>query len=89
MEIKPFGVNMVVKPMQATGILQADDIPLCEQGTVISIGEDVKRIQVGDVIAFSKWGAKSTEIKNEKYYFLPEDDRFILGKLTMPGQLAA
>lgn len=85
MEIKPFGVNMVIKPLEAGGILRPDDIPLCEQGTVIAIGDEVKRIQVGDVLAFSKWGAKSTEIKNEKYYFLPEDDRFILGKLSMLG----
>lgn len=84
MEITPFGINMLIKPIEANTILKSSEVSLCEYGDVLAVGSLVTSIKVGDVIAFTKWGTKHVEINNEKHYFIPEDDRFILGTITMP-----
>lgn len=79
--IRPFGANLLIKPIVAKQILVNQQTSLCEHGEVLSVGEDVKKIKVGDKIAYTIWGVKSVEIDNEKHYFIPEDDRFILGTI--------
>lgn len=81
--IKPFGNNMLIAPREASTILKGYEGTLCEYGEVIAIGDDVQIIKVGDIIGFTKWGIKELIINEEKYKFIPEDARFILGTVTM------
>lgn len=82
-QIFPFGNNILVRPVEVKQVLVNQSRSLYEFGDVLAIGEDVKRIKVGDKIAYTIWGIKSIEIENEKHYFIPEDDRFILGKIEL------
>jgi len=79
MNIKPFGSNILVKPVENKQVLVNQARSLCEYGEIISCGDKVSGLKVGDKIAYTIWGVKSVEIENEKYYFIPQDDRFILG----------
>jgi co-chaperonin GroES (HSP10) len=81
MEIKPFGKNILVKPIEKKQILVSSQPSLCEYGTVIAIGDEVTKIKVGDTIGYTVWGVNSLEIENEKHYFIPESGEFILGVL--------
>ena len=83
MKITPFGINVLVVPTEAPTILKSTEGNLCEYGVVKEIGDEVREIKVGDTIAFVKWGIKSLEINDEKHYFIPEDDRFVLGTIRM------
>lgn len=89
MKIKPFGVNILIKPIEKEQILVGDRKSLCEYGTVIAVGDDVKNVKVGMVIGYTVWGVNHLEIDNERHYFIPEDGRFILGELEMSGDLVA
>lgn len=80
-KIKPFGKNMLVKPFEKKQVIGQKS--LCEYGTVVSIGELVTEIKVGDIIGYVIWGVKHLEIDEKRHYFIPEDDRFILGKITL------
>jgi len=89
MKIQPFGIQILIKPITKSQILVSDDKTLCEYGEVMAIGDEVTKVKVGDIIGHTVWGMNSLDIENERYYFVPEDSRFILGKITMLGQLAA
>lgn len=82
-KITPFGNNILVKPTVEPTILQSADGYLCEYGEVLAIGDTVEHIKVGDIIAYVKWGTKNIDVKGEKIWFIPEDDRFVLGKFSM------
>ena len=81
MNIKPFGENLIVKPTEKKQILVSDNKSLCLYGEVVAIGEDVKKIKVGDTIIYEMWGLKSPEIDGEKVHFISESSPFLLGKL--------
>lgn len=79
--IQPFGDNLLIKPVEEGGILQSMEGSLCQYGEVVAIGDKVQHIKVGDKIGFTIWGVNKLKIENEKYYFIPEDSRFVLGIL--------
>lgn len=79
--ITPFGKNILIKPEAKKRVLAADQGTLCEYGKVIAVGNDVKSIKVGDTIGFLAWGIRKLMVDKETYYFVPEDDDFILGIL--------
>ena len=81
MNIKPFGENVIVKPTEKKQILVSDNKSLCLYGEVVAIGEDVKKIKVGDTIIYEMWGLKSPEIDGEKVHFILESSPFLLGTL--------
>lgn len=81
--ISPFGNQILVKPREKKQVLVADKRSLCEYGDVVAVGDSVEKIKVGDVIGYTIWGMNSLEINDVKYYFIPEDSRFILGKLNL------
>lgn len=83
MNIKPFGNNLLIKPIEKKQVLVGDRKTLCEYGTVIAVGDKVEHIKVGMTIGYTVFGVNHLEIDNERYYFIPEDDRFILGQLDM------
>lgn len=83
MDIKPFASQILVKPIEQKEIL-SNGKSLCQYGTVIATGNDVETIRVGDIIAYTIWGLNHIEYNGEKYYFVIEDPRFILGTFTLP-----
>ncbi len=76
--IKPFGDRILVKPVEKAQVLVSDDGVLSEYGDVIAIGEDVKKIKVGDRVGFSVFGIEKLVIDEQKYYFLQESPEFLL-----------
>lgn len=76
--IKPFGSRILVKPMEKQTVLASDDGTLNEYGEVIAVGTGVHTIKVGDKIGFSVFGVEKLVIDEEKYYFVKEDDEFVL-----------
>lgn len=77
--IKPFGRNVLVQPTERKQILVSDRKSLCEYGEVIAIGDEVKHVKIGDIIGYLVWGINSLEVEGKTYYFVPEDDQFLLG----------
>lgn len=88
-EIEPFGNQILVKPVEKKQILVSDRKTLCEHGEVIAVGDEVKKIKVGDLIGYTVWGLNHLEIDGQKHYFVPEDARFILGRIRMHRGVAA
>lgn len=79
--IKPFGKNILIKPVKKEQVVMSENSPLCEYGEVIAIGSEVEKIKVGETIGFLIWGVNTLEIGEDKHYFVPEDSKFILGTL--------
>jgi len=83
MKISPFGYNLLIKPVEKKQVLVSEQKSFCEYGVVVAKApSNDSRIKVGDVIAYTVWGINSVEIENEKFYFVPEDERFILGVIV-------
>lgn len=82
MTIQPFHRRILVKPVEKQQVLISDDGTLNEYGEVIAIGELVQTIKVGDKIGFSVFGIEKLIIDEQKFYFLLEDDEFLLGIIT-------
>lgn len=53
-----------------------------ESGTIISIGEDVKRFKVGQKILFKAWCLDVISFEGNNYYFLDSDSRGICGMVS-------
>jgi co-chaperonin GroES (HSP10) len=81
--IKPFGNNILVRPLERKQTLVADEAVLCSYGDVLAIGKEVKEIKVGDIIGFTVFGLNSLEIDNEKHFFIPETAEFLLGTIEL------
>jgi len=82
--IKPFGNQILVKPVEKKQVLVSERQTLCEYGEVIAVGDGVQHIKVGDTIGYTVWGLNHLDLNDERHYFVPEDPRFILGTITMP-----
>lgn len=80
-KIEPFGRRILVRPVEKQQVLLADDGMLNEYGEVIAVGDEVKKIKVGDNIGFSVFGVEKLVIGEEKFYFIKEDDDFLLGTI--------
>lgn len=78
MNLEPFGNNILVKPEEKKQILVADKKSLCEYGTVIAVGSEVKSVKVGDKIGYLVWGVSSLVVEDATYYFVPETSDFLL-----------
>ncbi len=79
MNLKPFGKNILIEPQARNTILVSDQGSLCEYGIVVAIGESVEKVKVGDKLGFVVWGIQKLEVDEKTYYFLPENEDFILG----------
>lgn len=82
MTIKPFGDNILVKPIEQKTLLVAEKQTLCEYGEVLDVGSEVKHIKKGDKIGFVLYGLNSLEIDGVMHYFVKEDDDFVLGTIN-------
>jgi len=88
-EIKPFGDQILIEPITKKQTLISDQKSLCEYGEVIAIGDEVKKIKVGQKIGFLIWGLNSLELNGKKYYFCQETPEFILGVIEVQGDVAS
>lgn len=79
MKIKPLFSQILIKPIEHKSILLSDQRTLLEYGEVLDVGDDCRKVKVGDKIAFTIWGLNSIEIDGEKYYFVLESPDFLLG----------
>jgi co-chaperonin GroES (HSP10) len=79
MIIEPLFNQILIKPVQNEAIIGASKF--CEYGEVVGIGKDVKEVAVGDKIGFIKWGVNELVIGEEKFIFIQEESRWILGKI--------
>lgn len=79
MKILPFGNNILVQPAVKKQVLVSEEGMLCEYGTAIAIGDEVKKVKVGDNIGYSVFGIEKLVIEEEKFYLIPEDPRYLLG----------
>ncbi|MFQ6010883.1 MAG: co-chaperone GroES [Nitrososphaerales archaeon] len=50
----------------------AKELPL--EGTVIAVGEDVRKVKAHDEVMFSKYAGTEVEIDDEKLLLLSEED---------------
>lgn len=89
MKIEPFGDQILVNPIEKKSPFVSEQKLFCEYGTVVAVGQDVKSVKPGDTIGFTVWGLNHLEIDGKKHYFVQEDPRFILGKISLPEQLAS
>lgn len=85
--IIPFGNNLLVEPIEKKQILVSDRKSLCEYGTVVAIGSDVKTVKVGDTVGYLVWGVNSLQINEKTYYFIPEDQEFLLATIKLQGDM--
>lgn len=81
LKITPYGKNILIEPMIKSQIAVSDSAPLCEYGKVVAVGGDVTTVKEGETIGFTVYGLNELFAEDKKYYFVPEDSRFILGKL--------
>lgn len=78
MKIQPFGKNIQIKLKEKKQIAVGDKAFLADHGEVISIGDEVKKIKVSDVIVVRKWGVIDVDVDGTVYLFVPETDEFII-----------
>lgn len=83
--VKPILNNIFVQPIEDVSnrrIVLADiSKPLTTKGKVISIGEDVVDIKVGDVILFTTMGYKLIEDREDRLKYYVMDIKNVLGIL--------
>ena len=76
---EPFGKNILIEPMIESEVAVSETPSLCAYGKVIMVGDDVKYVKEGNIIAFTVWGLNDVTIEGTKHYLVPEDDKFIMG----------
>jgi len=81
MTIQPLFDQILIKPVEDTGILHGDNVLICEYGEIVALGEEVTNVKVGDTLAFVKWGTNDVEINGTKHYFIKNEGQFVLGKI--------
>ncbi len=79
--IKPFGKRILLDvSIKNNGFEVTDSIQLPEQATVIAIGDEVKKIKVGDTLLLKGYSLDIVlDNENNRHVFTLEDDNFILG----------
>jgi chaperonin GroES len=45
-----------------------------EEGTVVSVGKDVKEVKKGDKVVFSKYGPTEVKTEGKEYLIVKEED---------------
>lgn len=82
MNFRPFGNNILVQPEDKKKII-GETSKYYLFGKVLGVGEDVKKIKVGDTIGYTLWGlCEIQEADGTKHYFIQENSDFILGILN-------
>ncbi len=81
MNWKPFGRNILFQPQSREKII-GDTSKYFLFGKVIAVGDEVKKVKVGDSIAYTQWALNKIVMPDKtEAYFCIENDDFILGIL--------
>lgn len=75
--LKPLKSNVLIDihTMDNSAIIMVDDNEAkLEQATVISIGEQVDTVKVGDVIAFKAYNLDTLDLDGTQYNLIPCED---------------
>jgi len=82
-DIKPFGKRILLTPESTdTGFISNNQGMITTKSRVLAIGDEVKRVEEGDIIITNLWGTDEIEIDGQKLFFVTESDEFILGICT-------
>lgn len=74
--------NILIKPFEKNKII-GDTSKYYLYGQVLSVGDEVEKIKVGDTIGYTMWGV--TEIvmaDGAKHFFVQDTPDFVLGILS-------
>lgn len=74
----PFGANISVKFFKKDFIAKQAEGTYLDIGEVVAVGDEVKKIKVGDQVSVWLFGVKDVMHGDEKHSIIPEDSRFIL-----------
>lgn len=77
-EFIPFGANIRVVPKVKDYIAKPTEGTFLDIGEVVAVGDEVKKIKVGDHVSYWLFGIKSVDHDGVLHHILPEDSRFIL-----------
>ncbi len=83
LKIKPLKNNIWIEPISANSNLVSNNIDrkILQIGKVLGVGEDVKSVAVGDIVAFPFGVWDEVNLKNNKYYFLRDESEYLLAKV--------
>jgi co-chaperonin GroES (HSP10) len=74
--LQPLAKRIIVQPIipekKASVIIVKDDAP--QTFTVIAIGDDVTRVDIGDTIFLAAYSTAEVKYNNEKYQIVLEDN---------------
>ena len=77
----PYDNCIEVKPYKSEDVLADPDAPIIEVGEVLSVGNSVQFLKVGDTVYFDKWGCTKTAMRNGvQRYIVQVREGVILGK---------
>lgn len=75
---KAFGNNIEVEPVSKNKII-GETAKYYLYGKVLSVGNDVKIVKVGDMIAWTLWGMNEVvDADGTKHHFVQENSDFII-----------
>lgn len=79
LEFKAYGKNIIVEPENKKKVI-GDTAMYHLFGKVLSVGDSVTKIEVGDMIGFTMWGVNElVEANGKKHFFVQDNEDFILG----------
>lgn len=79
LKFKAYGRNIIVEPENKKKVI-GDTAMYHLFGKVLSVGDEVKKIKVGDIIGFTMWGVNElVEANGKKHFFVQDNEDFILG----------
>lgn len=78
MVIKPLGSNCLLKQLKEESVTKSGFIlsgnKELPQATVIAVGEDATKIQVGQTVLLKSWGGEDVLIDREKFKVLDQNE---------------
>lgn len=77
-QLKPCFNNILIQLHVKKQIAVGDKPLIGSYGKVMAIGEDVKKVKVGDIIIVRLWGIIDVDVDGMVYHFVPEDPKFII-----------
>lgn len=79
LNFKAYGRNIIVEPENKQKVI-GDTAMYHLFGKVLSVGDEVKNIEEGDIIGFTMWGVNELiEADGKKHFFVQDHEDFILG----------
>lgn len=82
---QPYGDNIKFQPSSKNKVI-GDSSKYYLYGTVLAVGEDVKKIRPGDQIGYTLWGLKDIEMADgTKTFYIKDTPQFILAVIRGNG----